>query len=88
MYDWLNYNLISLINYLYKWQATKCPGSTSFNSGLISEHTFIASLHLPVNLQPGGGSSGDGISPSKTILLVAFATLGSGIGTAYKSALV
>ena len=64
------------------WQATKCPGVTSLNSGMVREHASVAYLHLVLKGQPEGAFSGLGISPSRAIRLFALAILGSGTGTA------
>ena len=63
-------------------QATKWFFSTSLSSGSVLLHSGVALGHLVLNGQPVGALRGDGISPSKIILLLAFALFGSGSGMA------
>ena len=70
------------------WQATKCPGDTSLNSGMDSAHFSVAYWHLVLKGHPEGAFRGLGISPDKAIRLFALAIFGSGTGTADISDLV
>ena len=48
-----------------KWQATLCPGPISRRGGSFSAQSASDRGHLVRNLQPDGGSVGEGRSPCK-----------------------
>ncbi len=64
-----------------QWQAAKCPGLTSLNSGMLCEQMSFAKRQRVRKGQPEGAFSGLGISPDSTMRLFARAVIGSGTGT-------
>ena len=68
-----------------KWQAQKCPGSTSRNSGRSAEHFSHAMGQRVWKQQPDGASIGEGGSPARMMRLRVAWTSGSGTGTAESS---
>ena len=47
----------------FRWQADQWPGEISFRTGACSRQRGMACGQRGLNVQPGGGFSGDGISP-------------------------
>ena len=70
------------------WQATKCWGDTSTNSGFTCVQISVQRLQRVWKGQPLGACRGLGISPFSTMRFCCLALLGSGAGTALSSEMV
>ena len=68
----------------YRWQAQKCPGSTSSHSGGACLHTSWQWAQRVWNLHPAGGLAGEGMLPWRMIRCSCAS--GSGMGMAENSA--
>ena len=79
------WRLPSYPNSFTRWQATKCPFSTSLKGGIDCAQASVAWGQRVRNGQPDGAFRGLGMSPERTMRLFARAAFGSGSGTADKS---
>ena len=68
-----------------RWQATKCLGCISRNSGSTFMHSSTVKGQRVWNTQPEGGFAGLGGSPLRMKRLRCLSNLGRGMGTAEMS---
>ena len=71
-----------------RWQATQWPSSISRRDGISFWQFSTPMGHRGWKLHPGGRAIGLGISPLRIIRSREASTIGSGIGTAERSAMV